>query len=61
MCSSEYDIDETGNVISPLDILVKKKLIRKQLENDNLYYIEGAILTDHRNYMNLENFNKEVR
>lgn len=61
MCATQFDIDETGDVISPLDMMVKRKLIKKHLENDNLYYIEGGILKDHRNYVNIEKLEQEMR
>lgn len=60
LCANEYDIDETGDVISPLDLLVKRKVIRKGLENDSLYYIEGATLKNDPGFINEENFEHEL-
>ena len=60
LCATEYDIDETGDVISPLDILVKRKVIKKGLENDSLYFVEGATLSNDPGFINEENFEHEL-
>lgn len=61
MGSTDFDIDETGDITSELDVLVNKKLIKKGLENDCLYFVEGGLLDNHPDFINEENFAKEMK
>jgi len=60
-CSTEFDIDQTFAVVSELDILVKRKFIKKNLETDSLYVIEGKLLDNHSNFINEEKFEQEMK
>ena len=60
LCATEFDIDETGDIISDLDRKVKSKLIKKGLENDTLYYIEGAKQNNNPEFINEEKFEQEL-
>lgn len=60
LCATEFDIDETGDVISDLDRMVKSKLIKKGLENDSLYYIEGPKQNNNPEFINEEIFEEEL-
>ena len=40
--------------------MVKRKVIKKGLENDNLYFIEGATLHNHPDFINEVNFEREL-
>lgn len=44
---------------SELDRCVKHNLIKKSLENDRLYYVEGGKLNNHLGFINEEKFKKE--
>jgi hypothetical protein len=40
--------------------MVKRKLIKKGLENDNLYFVEGATKLNHPDFINEEKFEEEL-
>lgn len=61
LCATEFDIDNTGDLISDLDIKVRRKLIKKGLENDSLYYVEGAYKHNHPDFINEEKFEQELQ
>lgn len=61
MCATEFDIDKTGDVISVLDIMVKRRLIKKGLENDTLYFDEGAYKQNYPSFINEEDFEHELK
>lgn len=59
LCSTKFDIDSTHHRVSDLDILVRnKKVIIKNLESDDLYFVEGSF---EKNIFNKEEIEKELR
>lgn len=47
-------------MLSDLDMMVKRKLIKKGLENDSLYFVEGAYKQNHPDFINEEKFEQEL-
>ena len=41
-------------------MMVKRKLIKKGLENDSLYFVEGAYKQNHPDFINEEKFEQEL-
>jgi len=61
MGSTNFDIDETGEVTSALDILVNKKLIKKGLENDSLYFQEGGLNLNDAKFIDESEYKNEFK
>lgn len=58
---TKFDIDESDDVVTELDVMVARKLIDKGLENDTLYFIEGGLLDDHPDFIAEEQFEVELK
>lgn len=57
--SREFDVDETqSKKVSPLDILVNENVLQKNLEDDDLLYVEGMRASKQKDFITVDEFDE---